>query len=1224
MEKDNILEKNEEIKDVTPTKSNSKESQLSESTDSLIESSKKATNKKTQTSGEKEMDALTKIREEEKAKLEALREKEQEKTRIAVERERARLEAELAKEINDLETQLERAKNASQKVKSKSPRKTEKETDRTITLVDSAAIDDEVKTIAVKPVISDAEDAIEVNAVIADKNTEDLSKVTVAEKATKKTSTTTKKASTATKAKTKTAAEKAKEKEKAAAAKAKEKEKAKAAAEKAKEKEKAKAASEKKAAEEAAKKEKAKQAAEKAAAELAAKQAAEKEAAELAAREAAEKEAAELAAREAAEKAAAELAAKEAAKKEAAELAAKEVEKQIIEPDVKEEKPAVEQSKEEVIEVPVVVNKEPVKLESTNETSDKVEPIAIKDSRTLDDAVKTTIPTAIDEVQKSVIPQNLDSTSMKQPYENSRTDASSTFNSLQKLRAKIAAQKQLEKELMEREVSRVQEKDRSLQDKFSSLSKLIEEEETLVTIEDLENEKRFVEELKADKAELEHHIDNLNDIIEKVLNIRVSGIPVINPENYELTKEFLELEINSGALNSTILEIEEELDSLTQSHESNIRKLIEAENSYRELEKLYNKQEEVINDLNKQVTQLRDQVAKEKILNKEYSTKLEQLKNEKARIERTVMHLRPILPVDEIQDEEKPGIINDLDRLSLEIKKLLANDELSKTKEELRSKEVEIENLKLQLEAQSNKAIQEMPTPQDGFWPYYASPASMFIPRNYNYGPQPMMPKEFDIESILQEMRKIQEDINQLKSKPSSDEIPKIENAQANVLKESEITPQPASENQKSEITEVEANPVQIQLPIEEQPVDMNLKKITELEQQIKEKDLLIENMKEEFKRLSEEDILDPNFKRKIRVIRDKKSELIKRSSDEEQLYNEAVKNINQKIDFTKVEIDGINDKIFEMDMNFKQNRDFSSTTKDAYEKAKGKSYVQLQLVEEKLHELEEDLSRANQKYQAFLETKNQELAKLDMEEIETIDFYLNKLRQDSKLNIQLKSTEEEKKNLIDKLGQLKSNGNNDYLKPEDNNLSFNNDLLDEKVEDVEELKQHIRQLTAEYNQYYQQLSDLKVELDKRIEYEKHLRAVDQDIYDFCSSRNNLDECLKEYQSKSELIEKRQNALADGVLEGEGRTEQLKVKAEIQDLMVHRDDLRAKIDFYRRQIIDLESRENVKRYNAVISQIEKIRVVQRELRDKAEAIKLEVQTKTKQLENNNIERARMI
>src|SRR5690554_6667852 len=64
------------------------------------------------------MDVLEKIREEERAKLEALRESEQEKTRIAIEQERERLEAELAREIRELEKQLDRAKLASEIVKS--------------------------------------------------------------------------------------------------------------------------------------------------------------------------------------------------------------------------------------------------------------------------------------------------------------------------------------------------------------------------------------------------------------------------------------------------------------------------------------------------------------------------------------------------------------------------------------------------------------------------------------------------------------------------------------------------------------------------------------------------------------------------------------------------------------------------------------------------------------------------------------------------------------------------------------------------------------------------------------------------------------------------------------------------------------------------------------------------------------------------------------------------
>ena len=52
------------------------------------------------------MDALERVRQEERAKLEALQAREREKTRQMVEKERAKLEAELEKEIKALEAQL--------------------------------------------------------------------------------------------------------------------------------------------------------------------------------------------------------------------------------------------------------------------------------------------------------------------------------------------------------------------------------------------------------------------------------------------------------------------------------------------------------------------------------------------------------------------------------------------------------------------------------------------------------------------------------------------------------------------------------------------------------------------------------------------------------------------------------------------------------------------------------------------------------------------------------------------------------------------------------------------------------------------------------------------------------------------------------------------------------------------------------------------------------------
>jgi chromosome segregation ATPase len=164
------------------------------------------------------------------------------------------------------------------------------------------------------------------------------------------------------------------------------------------------------------------------------------------------------------------------------------------------------------------------------------------------------------------------------------------------------------------------------------------------------------------------------------------------------------------------------------------------------------------------------------------------------------------------------------------------------------------------------------------------------------------------------------------------------------------------------------------------------------------------------------------------------------------------------------------------------------------------------------------------------------------------------------------------------------------------------------------DLENEIRELTRHYNEYYRQITELKAEQDKRIEVEKRLRANEKTVYDYCTCKVNMDECLKSYQEKSRMIEDKQQELSKTANRQEDRTSQLKFKAEIQDLDVHRNDLRAKIEFYRKQLSDLEKEEIVQNYKALLSQMEKIRNVLREKREQAEAIKVQVQAKTKELE----------
>ena len=160
------------------------------------------------------------------------------------------------------------------------------------------------------------------------------------------------------------------------------------------------------------------------------------------------------------------------------------------------------------------------------------------------------------------------------------------------------------------------------------------------------------------------------------------------------------------------------------------------------------------------------------------------------------------------------------------------------------------------------------------------------------------------------------------------------------------------------------------------------------------------------------------------------------------------------------------------------------------------------------------------------------------------------------------------------------------------------------------DLENEIEELTRQYSVYYSQITELKAEQDKRVEAEKRLRMNDRNVYDYCSSKVNLEECLKAYQEKSLLAEEKENELS----RTGDRSAQLKLKAELQDLEVHRNDLRAKIDFYRKQIQEFERADIVQKYQSLLMQIEKINNILREKREKAQEIKALVQAKTRELE----------
>ncbi|NLD26233.1 MAG: hypothetical protein GX661_02610, partial [Acholeplasmataceae bacterium] len=1168
------------------------------------------------------MDALEKVRAEEKAKLEALKAREREKTRLAVEKERARLEAELAKEINALESQL--AKERSQQVNVET-------TPARIEFV-------EVETAPVKPSVT--------------------AKTAVAKTAAAKTA----KVKPAVK---KAVAKKAKPEPKVAA----------------------------KAAVTEAKKAKPKRT-------VKPKPVVETIVGPIELQPFAEETAMPapvLAGSENMAEAPVEMPAipEEQVTAPASESAVTET--PVDTPAVSEEPlvasendmPTTEESatpavgSEMIMEVPVAIEIQDSTIQT--QESDVMKQDVIKDLEmpVTEDAPQEngvdTEPVAEAQTETAPMAEMEDLTALENADDEPRT----VINSLEKLREKIYAQKQLERELLEKEASKIQEKDKQLLKKLTSFPA---EDIRAAEMEDLKQARAQIESLITENDNQLRRLNELENIVNKVKTLKINNIEIIDDKTFEISNDFIRLTKDKIDVNSAVLDIERELDSLTKAHEDTIRKLRESEASHQELEKTYsNKLAQLAKDSENykaEISNLRNEISRKENIYQEALRNMGILNQEKLSLEQKISNLNQVIlrseeKINEEKDNNQAYLVkietleanrrkmeNEISGLNAEIymlneklnKRLQASvntaariDALEAEKAVLEAKIVqlskqmvmknniyrqseypdndlnriisEIERLKREVQRIAGQPFEDpLDYPRQEQNIPYLEKAETSCPYHRFFNPA-MIPNTEKTPQVLnndlaEEIAKLRnefQELKQVKETPKINEVDvdalkveqakELQNLQSELDKSKEEL-KTLTEEKEKELAELSES-FKMQLQAKDNEKEMlkveTSQKIQELEKLIAEKDAIIQKINDELKRLNEDDIFDPEFKRKIRVIRDMKREAEEKAAKEEQNYQNNSKALKEKIDAKTVEIDLINDKLFQLELNYKQNRDFSSAAQEEYEKTKSKFMIERQLQEERRHDLEDDLTRLNFKYQSYLNTKDAEIEKLNVEESQIIDYYLNKLRHSkSKELLKLQETENEKEELVNQLEEMKSEEeietSEESSQPESEDYIGNN---------YETLQNEIRELTRQYNEYYRQITELKAEQDKRIEVEKQLRSKEKVVYDYCTGKINLDECLKTYQEKSKLIEDKQEELAKTSSNPEDRTAQLKLKAEIQDLDVHRNDLRAKIDFYRKQLSELEKQEIVQNYKSLIMQMEKIRAIQREKREQAEAIKVQ-------------------
>ncbi|MDD3999555.1 MAG: hypothetical protein PHX62_01500, partial [Bacilli bacterium] len=869
--------------------------------------------------------------------------------------------------------------------------------------------------------------------------------------------------------------------------------------------------------------------------------------------------------------------------------------------------------------------------------------------------------------------------------------AGSVVNTLQKLREKIYAQKQLERELMEKEATKVQEKDRVMLDKMGQLIDDSAYDET----EDLIIAQEQVESLILESRQQKKKITELETIINKIKSLKIDSVNIIDQDTFEISNDFLLMSSDTIEVNKIIKDIEKELENLTLEHKNTIEKLRDSEVKNKRLKDLYQVQIEDmevekrtnLSEINRLSSELinkeklyQDKLLQEKDKQQANLALIENLEYEKLKLESDISVLEQEIAalknklqkrVDssintaarmDAMEAEKVLLENKIVQLSKQLiikeRGLSVEDKVEESKAETPYNHIlsEIERLK---EEVRSLAKNQMPMPQPYPYGYYQESYNCPYNRFFNPGMIPNVAYQPTTvnDELVQEIRNLKQEFQEFKqAKPivsnvkveTKEEVkpeiviaePKVEGKEDN--KELNQSLEAHSQQIKEYQEELEKSKAELSLVIERNTEEINKlsesyesqiqakdneknminaekdKKIQELQEKIQEKDDLLEKINEEVKRLNEDDIFDPEFKRKIRVIREMRQESEDSMDRDEKEHQKNVAIHKEQINGKNMEIDQISDRIFQLEMNYKQSRDFSSASQNEYEKTKSKYMIEKQLQEQRRKDLEDELTRLNFKYQSSMTTKSAEIEKLNKQEAETVDFFMNKLRRTKTKN--LEGSKNERDQLARELEDIRDEYDDEPKKTNPDEIEVDMPFSKpveqpQDDEEKEDLKEEIRELTRHYNEYYRQITELKAEQDKRIDVEKRLRTNEKTVYDYSASKVNMEECLKSYQEKSRLIEEKQQELSQTSSNSDDRIAQNKIKAEIQEFEVHRNDLRAKIDFYRKQITDLEKQEIVQKYNALLTQMEKIRSVLLEKREQAEAIKVQVQVKTKELEN---------
>src|SRR5690554_187535 len=195
------------------------------------------------------------------------------------------------------------------------------------------------------------------------------------------------------------------------------------------------------------------------------------------------------------------------------------------------------------------------------------------------------------------------------------------ITNLQKLREQIAAQKNLERQLMEAEAELIKEKELAIQRKLSEI-------EVHVKNESYEGGNLEISELKKQNQELVDEYNKIKSQFDKVLSLKYDQENIIDKESLTLSEQFVNkiTKDDSAEINSELARVQKEFTELQQEQEANRNNLINTHNIKKsELRAEIEAANKKIKNYQKQVNDLKEAANAPEEINKTLSERNEKI-----------------------------------------------------------------------------------------------------------------------------------------------------------------------------------------------------------------------------------------------------------------------------------------------------------------------------------------------------------------------------------------------------------------------------------------------------------------------------------------------------------------------------------------------------------------------------------------------------------------------